>query len=135
MGKLNTAFRFLLTVYFYTVVSLFLILSCAVLFLEGLCLFPLLLIKPRLRIVILGGTHQRLMDIAYHLCRPFWGKRVLRPLPAGISSKKVIVVVNHTSKIDPWVVGSMLIGHPAIYVIKRSLLKVPIAGLQINLIN
>ncbi|CDJ56210.1 1-acyl-sn-glycerol-3-phosphate acyltransferase, putative [Eimeria maxima] len=68
------------------------------------------------------------MNIVYTLCRPFWRQRILRPLPSGVSTKKVIVMVNHTSKVDPWVVGSILLGYPSIYVVKRSLLKVPIAG-------
>lgn len=122
------AFRFLLTVYFYTVVSLTFIISFLLQCMEGTVLFPLLLIKPRLRVVILGQTHQTLMEIAYLLCRPFWKRRILRPLPGGMSSKKVIVMVNHASKIDPWVIGSMLLGTPTMYVVKRSLLKVPIAG-------
>ncbi|KAL8272532.1 hypothetical protein Esti_003531 [Eimeria stiedai] len=121
------------------------IISFLVLSVEGVLLLPLLIIRPRLRVVILGQTHLALMELAslrggrsckggflhpaaYILCRPFWGKKVLRPLPPGLSSKKVIVVVNHTSKLDPWVVGSVLLGTPTIYVVKRSLLKVPFAG-------
>ncbi|KAL8439901.1 hypothetical protein Efla_006520 [Eimeria flavescens] len=189
-----TAFRFILTVYFYIVVSISFIISFVLLSAEAVLLFPLLIIKPKLRLVILGQTHFALMELgrqrpdlpgsnersiqdvlclthsskmvvtvfywcknsntqttpsaahgsswsplvpaycgpllraAYVLCRPFWGKRVLRPLPSGISSKKIIVMVNHTSKVDPWVVGSVLLGTPTIYVVKRSLLKVPIAG-------
>nr|ASN64453.1 lysophosphatidic acid acyltransferase 1 [Eimeria falciformis] len=119
---------FLLTVYFYTVVSITLLISFIVQCVEAFVLFPLLVIKPKLRVVILGQTHLGLMELAYLLCRPFWGKRILRPLPSGVSSKKVIVMVNHTSKVDPWVVGSVLLGIPAMYVIKRALLKVPVAG-------
>lgn len=125
---LYTAFRFILTVYFYTIVSLTFIISFVLQCIEGAFLLPLLLIKPKYRVIILGQTHQTAMELAYLLCRPFWKKRVLRPLPSGMSRKKIIVMVNHTSKVDPWVVGSMLLGKPAMYVVKRSLLKVPIAG-------
>ena len=42
------------------------------------------------------------MHAAYSLCRPFWRMKILRPLPSGISSKKIIVVANHTSKVGAY---------------------------------
>lgn len=125
---LYTAFRFLLTVYFYTVVSITFILSFVLQCIEAVILLPLLVMKPSLRVRTLGFTHYLMMELGFLLCRPFWKRRVLRPLPPGVTSKKTIIVLNHTSKVDPWVIGSMLIGIPTLYVVKRSLLKVPIAG-------
>lgn len=60
---LYDAFRFLLTVYFYTVVSITFIASLVLQCVEGIVLLPLLLIKPKLRVVILGQTHQALMEL------------------------------------------------------------------------
>lgn len=71
--ELEKAFRFLLTVYFYTIVSITFILSFVVLSAEAIILLPLILIKPKYRIIILGQTHFTLMNVG-ELRTPLQGR-------------------------------------------------------------
>ena len=64
---------------------------------------------------------------------PFWSIRVVRPIPAGIApGEKYIVMINHLSNADPWLLLRLFVTRYDLrdwkFVSKGSLFRVPFGG-------
>ncbi|CBH18582.1 1-acyl-sn-glycerol-3-phosphate acyltransferase protein, putative [Trypanosoma brucei gambiense DAL972] len=58
---------------------------------------------------------------------PFWKSTILRPFP-NVQGKKVLVVMNHLSGADPFLMVRVLLPRDAAWVAKNDLFRVPFGG-------
>ena len=62
---------------------------------------------------------------------PFWSMHVLRDVPASVKGEKYIVMMNHLSNADPWVILRMFVPKMHCdwrFICKGSLFRVPFGG-------
>nr|CCC96015.1 unnamed protein product [Trypanosoma congolense IL3000] len=65
--------------------------------------------------------------MAGDLLNPLWNTTILRPFP-DVRGKKVIVMMNHASGADPFLMVRVLLPHDASWVAKDDLFRVPFGG-------
>ncbi|KEP61548.1 UNVERIFIED_CONTAM: acyltransferase domain-containing protein [Hammondia hammondi] len=123
----STPLRVLMTIYFYLVVSFFFLLAFLTEVAELVVLLPLMLTIKGLRRRVLSFTFQAYMEMAM-FCLPFWRVKFLNRPPRSYHPRRTIIMCNHASGCDPWVVTSIIFPWPTVFVIKQSLCRVPIAG-------
>eukprot|EP00386_Alphamonas_edax_P013002 GDKI01040321.1.p1 GENE.GDKI01040321.1~~GDKI01040321.1.p1 ORF type:complete len:287 (+),score=34.83 GDKI01040321.1:95-955(+) len=130
MSCLSTTWRFFVTLYIMTAMLLSVLLS----FLTQL--FCFVFIAPfmacscckRARLQMMGNGMRFPVALLAVWLNPFWRVTVLRPLPQWFRPRKTIVMANHLSGSDPFVLASSLYPWDFKYVYKGDLHKLPIAG-------
>lgn len=116
-----------MTIYFYFVVSVFFLLAFITEAAGFIVLLPLMLTLKGFRRRVLSFTFQVYMEMAM-MCLPFWRVKFLNSPPRSYRPRRTIIMCNHASGSDPWVVTSVIFPWLAVFVIKESLSRVPIAG-------
>ncbi|PHJ21989.1 acyltransferase domain-containing protein, partial [Cystoisospora suis] len=131
--------RILLTVYFYCVVSIFFCLAFLTELIAYVLLSPFSFRHKGVKARVLSSIFQTYMLAALY-CLPFWRVKFLNSPPLASSSssssfspsaynpKRTVIMANHASGADPWLLTAVVYPWPAFFVIKDSLCRVPIAG-------
>uniref|UniRef100_A0A0G4I1D2 Phospholipid/glycerol acyltransferase domain-containing protein n=1 Tax=Chromera velia CCMP2878 TaxID=1169474 RepID=A0A0G4I1D2_9ALVE len=103
-----------------------------------LFLGPVLIFFEGVRELLLAEMSFRLFNSIFTVwLNPFWRVKILRPWPSAALSKlpkanRIIVVSNHLSGLDPWIVAATTWPVKLKYVYKASLKNIPIAGYALS---
>ncbi|ORC88278.1 1-acyl-sn-glycerol-3-phosphate acyltransferase [Trypanosoma theileri] len=65
--------------------------------------------------------------ISTDVVNPFWKVNILRPMPE-VRSRKLLVMMNHLSSADPFIMIRAILPHDASWVAKDDLFRVPFGG-------
>ncbi|PFH36363.1 acyltransferase domain-containing protein [Besnoitia besnoiti] len=122
-----TPLRVLMTIYFYFVVSVFFLCAFLTQIAACVCLLPLMLTVKGFPRRALSSIFQIYMELAF-IFLPFWRLKMLNQPPRNYRPRRTIIMCNHASGADPWVVTSVIFPWSTVFVIKESLCYVPIAG-------
>ena len=120
--------RTLVCAYIFSAVLLAFSLTLICQILIYLFLFPLFLTKLRCRYIILGSVLRFWNTLFVLRLNPFWKIVVVRGPPKNYKPSKTLIVVNHTSNADPWICCSSFFPWELKYVLKYSLLRIPLLG-------
>lgn len=116
----------------WVLISVTLIAACVLQCLAWIILWPAFLYSPKLRAEVLGRLLRNISALAIWL-NPFWTVEVVRKPPSGYWPRDTLIMVNHCSGVDPWVLaaGTAKWGIKCVY--KRDLARVPIGGWAVAL--
>lgn len=111
-----------LFIIFSLICSFFLQILCTIIF------FPLFLYDKKYRLLYLGRCLKFCTFCVFLACEPFWKVKVIRKCKKGYKPKKTLLIANHLSALDPWVINRCIFPWELKYVYKSSLMKVPFGG-------
>eukprot|EP01071_Lankesteria_metandrocarpae_P001652 Lankesteria_metandrocarpae@DN1730_c0_g1_i1.p1 len=93
-----------------------------------ICFWPILLRYERLRVDIMGRFIRFWSIMGGLVTNPFWGFKVVRPAPIGYKPTDTLLMVNHTSSADAYIVSASTWPWEFKYIFKSDLYNLPIAG-------
>lgn len=120
------------TITSWILIAVTLLLTCILECLAWLLFWPAFLYCPGFRAVLLGRILRNISAFVIWL-NPFWTVEVVRKPRAGYKPRDTLIMVNHCSAVDPWVlaVATAKWGIKCVY--KSDLARVPIGGWAVAL--
>ncbi|KAJ1612451.1 glycerol-3-phosphate acyltransferase family [Cryptosporidium canis] len=125
--------RFIATVYIYLAIFASIIVGLATQLLLWVLLFPYFLYNERFKIVIMGQAFRFWSAFFVIWTNPFWSVKVTREPKRNYVPRNTLLMTNHLSSADPWIISSTHFPWELKYVYKADLLKIPIVGWAIYL--
>ncbi|SBT43370.1 1-acyl-sn-glycerol-3-phosphate acyltransferase, putative (LPAAT) [Plasmodium ovale wallikeri] len=106
----------------FAVVSQFI---CFILF------FPIILYSREAKITIFGYCFRIAMYTICSPLNPFWRVKLIRKPKKGYYPYRTLLMSNHLSSLDPWLISAYTLKWNIKFIFKASLFKVPIGGLAL----
>eukprot|EP00918_Siedleckia_nematoides_P106706 GHVU01232800.1.p1 GENE.GHVU01232800.1~~GHVU01232800.1.p1 ORF type:complete len:137 (+),score=7.73 GHVU01232800.1:31-441(+) len=120
----NKVLRFLLTSYAVVGLSIAFSLALILQILQWILLAPIFIAFPSFREIALGKTLRFLTNTVSFYLNPAWHMKVVRAPPKSADPGKTMVMCNHVSAADPYVIAAAVFPWEMKYVFKSSLYKV-----------
>eukprot|EP00915_Cephaloidophora_sp_WS-2016_P005054 GHVH01006731.1.p1 GENE.GHVH01006731.1~~GHVH01006731.1.p1 ORF type:complete len:338 (+),score=32.63 GHVH01006731.1:81-1094(+) len=102
--------------------------------LANVLLLPLFMVSPKAKIIT-GGLIMRFCQASAVFLNPFWTTKVVRPCLDGWKPSRTIIMCNHLSSLDPWIITRNLVPWELKWVYKKDLEKIPVFGLSVKMCN
>lgn len=125
--------RIFVTLWIYSTMVVCLLLAFVTQILLCLGFAPCIILHKKFRYIILGRTFRFYCACAAFYLNPFWHYIVLRRPARDYRPSKTILMCNHISSADPWLLAAAIFPWEMKFVFKANLLKVPIAGWSVKL--
>ncbi|TRY50079.1 Glycerol-3-phosphate acyltransferase family [Cryptosporidium tyzzeri] len=125
--------RFIVTVYTYSMIFISIILGLITQILLWIFLFPYLLYNEKFKIIIMGQAFRFWNALLVIWTNPFWTVKITREPKRNYKPSNTLIMTNHLSTADPWIISSTHFPWEFKYVYKADLLKVPIVNCAISL--
>lgn len=127
-SKTNYYFRVFISVYILLYIMITIICGFLLQVLCTIIFFPLFLYNKKCRLVFLGHCLKVCTYCVFSICNPFWKIKIIRKCKKGYKPSKTLLISNHLSSLDPWVINRCTFPWELKYVFKSTLLKVPFGG-------
>ncbi|KAK6591215.1 hypothetical protein RS030_101646 [Cryptosporidium xiaoi] len=133
--KSNTpkVMRLFVTVYIYSMIFLSVLFGFINQILFWILLFPYLLYNERFKINIMGQIFRFWSSFFVIWMNPFWTVKITRSTKRNYKPGRTLLMTNHLSTADPWIIASTHLPWELKYVYKSDLLKYPIVGWVISM--
>lgn len=125
--------RLIATVYIYSMIFFSIILGFITQILLWILLFPYLLYNEKFKIILMGQAFRFWNALLVIWTNPFWSVKVTKNPKKNYMPSNTLLMTNHLSTADPWIISSSHFPWEFKYVYKADLLKVPIVGWSISL--
>ena len=83
---------------------------------------------PTQRQDMCGHIYRKISFLQMDVLNPLWRSTTLKPFPKVKAGEKLIVMMNHLSNADPWIMIRPLLPMDCKWICKGSLLKIPFGG-------
>lgn len=121
-------YRLFVTSYIAVIMVISVVIAFTLQILSWIIFLPLFLYSKKCRLVILGHCLKYLCFCVLTFFNPFWKIKVIKKCKKGYRPTKTLLIVNHLSSLDPWIINYCTFPWSLKYAFKSSLLKVPIVG-------
>lgn len=125
--------RLVATVYIFSAIFLSVVLGLITQLLLWIVLFPYLLCNEKFKVKIMGQAFRFWNAFLVVWTNPFWTVKITREPKKNYKPSNTLLMTNHLSTADPWIISSTHFPWELKYVYKSDLLKLPIVGWAISL--
>ncbi|EEA05527.1 1-acyl-sn-glycerol-3-phosphate acyltransferase protein, putative [Cryptosporidium muris RN66] len=123
-----TILRIIVSIYIYMMIILAVIFGFITQVTFWILLFPYLLTNEYFKIKIMGMAFRFWCNLLVVWLNPFWKVVIVRNPPKSYKPRRTILMSNHLSSADPWIICSSHFPWELKYVYKADLIKIPIVG-------
>ncbi|CRH01483.1 1-acyl-sn-glycerol-3-phosphate acyltransferase, putative [Plasmodium relictum] len=126
----NTNFylRVFISFYIFSLILISLVISLSSQLIACVLFFPLFLYSKRARLLILGACFKYCCYFVCSPLNPFWKIRVIRRCKENYKPTRTLLIINHLSSVDPWIISACTLPWEMKFVFKSTLFRIPIAG-------
>ncbi|KAF7458273.1 putative 1-acyl-sn-glycerol-3-phosphate acyltransferase [Cryptosporidium felis] len=125
--------RVFVTIYCYCMILTSILVGFLSQILLWVLLFPYLLYNEKFKIEIMGKAFRFWNAFFVIWFNPFWSVKVTRMPKKNYKPSNTLLMTNHLSTVDPWVISSTHLPWEFKYVYKSDLLKIPIVGWAVSM--
>lgn len=125
--------RVIVTLYVYFMILLSIFFGFITQIFLWLILFPYLLYNERFKIILMGQAFRFCSSLFVIWLNPFWSVQVTKKPKKDYKPTRTLMMTNHLSTVDPWVISSTHFPWELKYVFKSDLLKIPVVGWAISM--